>query len=292
MNTSTRAVIAVVAMSVLWGYGWVALKIGLLDAQPFDFNALRMGISAVALLALLRLSGRRVRPQRVPELMALGAVQTALLFTLSGWAVAIGTPGRVAFLVYTMPFFTLVFAWPLLGERVRRDQWLAIVFAGAGLVAIIQPWHLHGSMLSNLLALGGGATWALGAVMVKRLQQRATMDLLSMTTWQMVFGTVPLTLLAVFVPEAPIVWSPRFIGILFLITIVITAVGWLLWMYALDNLTAGTASLATLGAPPIAMLASYLQFGEQPEVVEAAGMALIVAGLLSLSMMAPRASTG
>jgi drug/metabolite transporter (DMT)-like permease len=275
-------------MSVLWGYGWVALKIGLLDAEPFKFTALRMSLSACCLLLILGLTGRPLPPRRVPELLGLALVQTSALFTLSTWAVAAGSPGRVAFLVYTMPFFTLLFAWPLLGERVRGWQWLSIALAGAGLAAIVQPWHLHGNMASNLLAVGAAVAWALGAIMVKRLQQREPMDLLSMTTWQMIFGSIPLLAFAWWVPEAPIVWSLRFVMMLLLITVVITALGWMLWMYALDKLTAGTASLATLAAPLIAMVASAMHFGERPSALEATGMGLMVMALLVLSVNAMR----
>ncbi|MGR8918131.1 MAG: DMT family transporter [Gammaproteobacteria bacterium] len=288
MNLPLRPLLALALMSLLWGYGWVALKIGLIDAEPFSFTALRMTLSGLTLLLILRLSGRRVRPERIPELVVLALVQTSALFTLSTWAVAEGTPGRVAFLVYTMPFFTLLFAWLLLGERVRGGQWLSIVLAAAGLLAIIQPWHLYGSMTSNLLALAAGSAWALGAVLVKRLQRRERMDLLSMTTWQMLFGAVPLVLVAWSAPEAPIVWSGRFMVMLLLIAVVITALGWMLWMYALSELSAGTASLATLAAPPIAMLASAFHFGERPNLVEAAGMVLIVLALLALSLNAMR----
>ena len=283
-----RPVIALLTMSILWGYGWTALKVGLLDAEPFKFTALRMSLGAICLLLMLPLTGRSFRPQRVPELIGLAAVQTSLLFTLSTWAVVEGSAGRVAFMVYTMPFFTLLFAWLILGERIRGLQWLAIALAGSGLLAIIQPWHFHGNMASNIFAIGAGITWAVGAIMVKRLQARAPMDLLSMTAWQMAFGCVPLIMFALLAPEGPIVWSPRFIGTLALISVVITAFGWMLWMYALDNLEAGTAGLATLAAPPVAMISSAIIFGEQPNTPEVVGMALIAGALLVLSVHAMR----
>ena len=41
-------------------------------------------------------------------------------------AVAGGGAGRAAVLVFTMPFWTMLLAWPVLGERVRGMQWLAV----------------------------------------------------------------------------------------------------------------------------------------------------------------------
>lgn len=286
MKSLNGPIIALIVMSILWGYGWTALKIGLLDAPPFKFTALRMSLSAVCLLLMLPLTGRKFLPTRVPELFGLALVQTSALFTLSTWAVNEGSAGRVAFMVYTMPFFTLLLAWPILGERVRGLQWVAIALAALGLAAIIQPWHMQGTLAANALAVGAGATWAIGAIMIKRLQSRQPMDLVSMTAWQMFFGSLPLLALSIWIPEAAIVWSPRFIATLALISIVITALGWMLWVYALDNLDAGVAGLATLAAPPIAMLTSAWQFGERPNLMETLGMGLIVCALLVLSFKA------
>lgn len=109
------------------------------------------------------------------------------------------------------------------------------------------------------------------------------MDLLRMTAWQMLIGSVPLIILALAVDEPAIVWSPRFIAILALMAVAITAFGWMLWMYALDNLDTGTAGLATLITPVIAMLSSHYTFGERPDPLELVGMGLITLALLSLS---------
>ena len=288
LNAPLRPMLALIIMSILWGSGWTALKIGLIDAPPFKFTALRMCVSALCLLALLPLTGRSFIPTRVSELVALALVQTSLLFTLSTLAIAYGSVGRIAFVVYTMPFFTLLFAWFLLGERVRGSQWIAIILAGGGLISIVQPWSIGATFLSNLLAVGAGATWAMGAVMVKRLQQRESMDLLSMTAWQMAIGSIPLLIISSRIPEAAIVWSPRFVAVLIFIAIFITALGWMLWVYALDNLEAGTASLATLASPLIAMMTSAIYFKERPSSVELTGMGLIFAALLVLSVRAMR----
>ncbi|MEM7467910.1 MAG: DMT family transporter [Pseudomonadota bacterium] len=291
MNHSPRPILALLTMSILWGYSWTILKMGLLDADPFTFTALRIGTGAGALLVILPLTGRPWRPTRIPELLRLGMVQSAALFTFSTWAIYHGNAGRVAFLTYTMPFFTLLMAWPILGERVKGLQWLAIFFAATGLVAIVQPWNLDNTPLSNALAIAAGAAWGLGAIMVKRMQNRAPMDLIAMTAWQMFFGLIPLIVAAVLTPNAYVEWTPRFIGVVLFIGVISTACGWLLWVYALNNLEAGTASLGTLLAPVIAMASSAYHFGERPNGVEYLGMGAIIAALLTLSFIAIRATT-
>ena len=289
LKFSGRPLIALMFMSILWGYSWTGMKIALLDCGPFTLVALRMTIAAACLLLILPLTGRKFWPTRIPELIRLGLVQTAGLMMLSTWAVAEGSPGRVAFLAYTMPFFTLALAWPLLGERIAGMQCVSCLLAASGLVVVVQPWNMTSGAFGTALAIGAGFAWAVSAVMVKQLQNRGAMDLVSMTAWQMVFGAVPILLLASQIPEAPIVWSHRFIVVLFAVSIVTSAFGWLLWLYVLNNMPAGTASMSTLAAPVIAVASSAFHTGERPALIEIFGMALITGALLVLSLSALRA---
>ena len=278
--------LALIIMTLLWGYGWTALKIGLIDAPPFLFSAVRMTLSAFFLLAVLYASGRPFLPKRIPELITLGLVQTSLLFTLSTCAVDQGTAGRIAFLVYTMPFFTLVLAWSILGEKIKGLQWIAIALAVLGLSAILQPWSLGENATGNLLGIAAGAVWAISVILIKRIQERQPMDLISMTAWQMTFGCIPLLGITIVIGEDPITWSTRFVTVLLLISIVITGFGWLLWVYALDKLEAGTASLITLASPIIAIGTSAIHLGETPTSIEAVGMLLITLALIVLGVHA------
>ena len=284
MNQRTRPLLALLGMSLIWGYGWTVLKFGLLDAEPFDFNAARMSLSTLCLFLLVLVTGRPLRPKRVPELIILGLGQTTLLFTFSTWAIDSGNVGRVAFLVYTMPLFTVVLAWPFLGERIHGFQWVSVFLATFGLILLVRPWENSGSWLGNTLSVGAGITWAVGAIMIKRFQKKEPMDLISMTAWQMAFGTIPLLFLAWYIPETPIVWSSRFIFMLAIISIAMTAAGWCLWIYALDRLDAGTASLGTLIAPIIAVVTAAIHFGELPLISDVFGMAAIATALLTLSL--------
>jgi len=48
-----------------------------------------------------------------------------------------GEAGKTAVLLYTMPFWVILLAWPILGERIRGLEWLAVILAFAGLVCIV-----------------------------------------------------------------------------------------------------------------------------------------------------------
>ncbi len=148
----------------------------------------------------------------------------------------------------------------------------------AGLLLVLSPWQLQGT-LSSVLAVCGAVCWAASAVVVKRLQAKRHVDLLSLTTWQMLFGSLPLVALALLLPQQGPEWTGVFVLTLAYNVILGNAVAWLLWLYGLRRLPAGAAGLGTLLTPVIGVVAAWLQLGERPDVWEAAGMALIVGAL-------------
>lgn len=277
---------AFAALCAVWGYSWVLLKLGLLDAGPFTFAALRAVLGAAALLTLLPLSGRRLLVGRWRELALLGLVNTTGLVGCSQWALVEGAANRTSILVYTMPFWTLAMAWPLLGERLRGLQWPAVAVAGAGLLCVLNPWTFTGSLASSLLALAAAWCWALGVILVKRMQARGPLDLLALTAWQMLFGGLLLGLLAVGADEAAVDWSLRFVLVLGVTALLSTGAGWFLWVYLLHRLPAGTASLMTLMVPVVAVASSSWQLGEHLAPGDLAGICAIVSGLALLALQA------
>ncbi len=191
----------------------------------------------------------------------------------------------MAVLTYTMPFWVMLLAWPLLGEKLRGLQWLAALASVAGLLCIVEPWHMHGSLLSNILAVVAGMCWALAVILAKQLHQQAPqMDLLSFTAWQMLIGSLPVVALALTVPAEPIQWTGYLVGATLYNVIACNALAWLLWLYALQHLPAGVASMVSLLTPVVGVLAAWLQLHEIPTALEMAGMLLIGAALTMLAL--------
>lgn len=276
--------LALIALSIIWGYSWIVMKVALRHAGVFDFSLLRVALGGLCLFIVLLFSGRPVLPPRGRwrEIFALGMVQTGAYIALSMWALKEGAVGRTAVLIFTMPFWTLVLARLFLHERLRRTQWLAVVLSAVGLAIIIQPRNLSGSLAGKLLAIAASIDWAVSSVMVKRLQARGRMELMCLNAWQFLFGALPLLVIAALVPAPPIDWSKEFILALAFSGIATTAMGWWLWLYILKHLPAGIASLCTLTIPVIALLSSSMQLGERPQPDEMIGMALIGLALLML----------
>ncbi len=283
-----RATIVMILLVILWGYSWITSKIGLDYASPVDVVALRTGLGILTLLVAIIWTRTSIRPQHWEALLWIGLIQTGAFLLLNTWALSEGGAGKTSVLVFTMPFWVLIFAWPLLHERISGLQWISVALALVGLAFVLEPWNMSTSLFSKTLAVLAGMCWAIGVVYAKRLHNRAKVDALSFTFWQMIVGMVPVLIALVLVERQPIVWSDTFIGVTLFNGILATGFGWLAWLYVLHRLPAGTTSLSALGIPVIAILSSWIQLGEQPGGSELIGMLLIGIALALLSYLSIR----
>jgi len=286
---SRRAAYAALAiLGCVWGLNWLVMKAALVHSHPLAFNVQRTWLATLVLFAVLIARRRHFWPHSWRAVAVTAFFQTAINFGATTMAVALGGAGRTSVLVYTMPFWTIVIAWPVLHERVRGLQAAAVVFAFAGLLLVVQPWSWSGDLTPKLWAVLSGFGWAAGTVSMKYFQRERGFDMLSFIAWQMLIGVVPLTVLPFAFDVPATQWSVLQVVYLVLVGVVATAGGFLLWMKILRWLPAGTASLNMFAVPVIALVASMVVYGERLTDVEWLGIALIAAGLTLIALQAVR----
>lgn len=276
---------ALLLLAIIWGYNWVIMKKSLQFMGPFDFSAIRMLFGGLVILLFMLFSGMSLRPRDLGMTILLGLFQTSAGTGLVLWALVSGGAGKTAILVYTMPFWILVFAWPILSEKIRGLNWLPVALAFAGMFLLLEPWSLKSTLMSEFLAVLSGATWAVGAIIIKLMQKRPGFDIVSVTAWQLVYGSVPLIIAAWLVPQQPPQWTPYLIMAVFYNVILVCAFAFLLWTFLMHRLPAGVAGMATLAVPVLGISASMAELGERPDAWEALGMALVIAALALLLLL-------
>ncbi len=281
-----KAVLALAVLGIIWGYNWVAMKQAMIDSGPLDFSAFRFGIGALTLVPVMLFL--KV-PFRIPRgewrtvawlsffLVAnFGFVMTALIG---------GGAGKISVLVYTMPFWGLVLARFVLHEHLKRWQWWTVGLAFAGLVVLIDPLHQQGHVVSNVLAVVAGLFWAASVVIVKEMQRRESVPMITLTFWQISIGAIGFLLAGLMFPQRTIAWTPLLIWCIFYSAVISTSVAWLLFYYALKRMPAGLAGLSTLATPVVGVVLAWAILGERPNSIEATGMALIGSALAMLAVV-------
>jgi len=286
VQSERGAYIALVVLTVAWGTNWIAMKQAMTSAHPVAYNIERTWTAIVVLFAVLVLRRRPLLPESWMAVAVTGFFQTTVNMGSTTMAVADGGAGRAAVLVFTMPFWTVLLAWPVLGERVRGMQWVAIALALAGLVLVVEPWHWEGEWKPKAWAILSGFGWACGTIAMKHFQRNRNYDMLNFIAWQMLLGVLPLSLLPLLLPLPETRWSLSYAALLFWTGAIASGFGFVLWVGVLRFLSAGTASLNMLAIPVIALLSSMAVFDEKLSRSEWTGIACIGAGLFVISFRA------
>lgn len=285
MNARISSLGGFALLVLVWAYNWIVSKNALAYVGAFDFAAYRSLVGAATLFVVMLFSKRMAPLPPFGPTLLLGMLQTTGFTLLMTLALVSGGAGKVAVLAFTMPFWTLLWARVFLAEQIVGGQWLAIALAALGLLAILDPLHLHGSMLSKGLAISAGISWAAATVYAKKLRSRIQFDVLTLTGWQMALGTIPLWVACWMVPQRPLQPEPYFWFSLLYSGVLASGLGWLMWMRLLQHLSAGTASLNALAIPAVAVLAAWLEHGERPAQHELLGMLLVALALVLLSYL-------
>lgn len=272
---------------LLWGMSWIAMKSLASLIGPFDLVVARYAIGYLVLLAYLLVTRQPLRFPPFWLTVGIALFQATALQCFAQFALITGGAGQVVMLAYTMPFWAVLFAWLLLGERPTRHHAVAFVLAALGLLAVIAPWKGMGTLLSSLLALAGGVCWGFGMVLAKMLFLRHKVNVLTVTTWQMLLGALFAVPFAVFWPQMPVRWgSELYLGLLYM-GVVASALGWALWMFVVRRVSATVAGMSSLGVPVLTVIFAWLLLGERPGLDELVGIVLIMAGLVAVSLAPP-----
>ncbi len=278
-----RAILALILMSFIWGYNWVLVKEAMRYAPPFDFSAIRTIGGGILLLGVLAWQGRPLRPQNISMTFLVGITCTTCSVGFATWALVEGGAGKMAILVYAMPFWLILMAWPFLGERPHGGQWLAMILALAGLVFLVEPWAYRGDLFPSMLAVLSGFSWAVSSVLAKRMDRKGDLDVVSLSAWQALFGGLCLAAIGLIVPSEPIRWTPWITVIMVYNVVLTSAVAILMWFYALKVLPAGVAGLGSLATPVLGLFFAHVVLNERLSFWESWGGVLILSALAVLT---------
>jgi len=228
-----KPILALAVMSIVWGYNWVVMKEALRFCDPFVFAAIRVFPAAICLFGILLLTRKDWHPRQVKWTVILGLLSTTLGLGLPLWALVSGGAGKTAVLLYTMPFWVILLAWPILGERIKGPEWLAVILAFTGLALIVAEDAVGTNLWASILAVVSGIAWAGSAIITRIMRREPDFDVVSVTTWQMIYGVVPLIIISILVPSSPIQWTLVFGAALLYNVLFGSVIAFLLWFYIL-----------------------------------------------------------
>jgi len=281
-----------VVLALLWGLNWPAVRIALSALPPWTLRGAGLACGAILLLAIAKALGRSLRaaPGMAPRIAIAGVLNIAVFNVATAFAQLNTSTSRAAVLTFTMPIWTALFAWLLLGERIDRRKAIALACGSAGIALLAWPVFAAGGSPRGLVyPLVAALGWAAGTVYLK-LRPIAG-DRIVATGWQLAVGAACAGIGLLASGETPRLarFDAQVAGALAFHVLLATALAYLLWFRMLERTSASTSALTTLMIPVVGVLGAMMLVGDRPGALDLAGFAAVLAAaaLILLPARAP-----
>ncbi|MEF8826799.1 MAG: EamA family transporter [Halapricum sp.] len=289
-----RNLLLFVTLSAIWGSAFVAIKAGLADIPPVLFAAIRYDIAGVLVLGYAAFAVDQWRPRGRTDWAAV-AVGAVLLIAGYHALLFVGEQGTTsaaaAVLVSLSPVLTTGFARLFLPEERLTTIGIAGLLLGLiGVIVLVRPDPanlLSRDVVSSALVFGAALSFALGSVLTRWLD--AGLPIETMEAWSMVGGALLMHLLALALPGeslATVSWTPRAFVSLGYLSLVASAVGFLLYFDLLDRLGPVEINLVSYLAPVVAAVVGFAFLGEVIDAATGVGFLFILSGFVLLKRRA------
>jgi len=275
---SVKDFIIAVSIMFIWGVNFSVIKLGLNSLDPFMLSALRFLLCAVPLVFF-------IPKPNVPFkfIIVYGLFFGVGLWGLVSLGIYYGISAGVASLVLQMgAFFTVIFAYFTLGEKIDASKKLGILLAFAGIGLILSVTDGTVTILGIVLILLAALFMAATNIIVKKAQ---TKQIFSFFVWSSLFSPIPLFILAFFT-QGEMVFINFFdsldnnaiFSILFQVYPT-SLLGYWVWNSMLNKYPASSVAPLGLLVPIFGLMGSYLIFDEHIGIMKVLACTLIIAGL-------------
>jgi drug/metabolite transporter (DMT)-like permease len=280
-----RQLLALVALTLMWGINWPMMKYSLRELSPLYFRALTMSCGALFLYSWYRARGLRMLPQGTEwkTVVSIGIPNMLGWHTFSILGVKELASGRAAILGFTMPVWTVLIGVLFLGERLtRRVAFAAVaVLVAIALLTSGEFTALSGRPLGIVWMEIAAVCWAIGTLMVRRAH--LTLPVETLTIWMMILTAACLWVIA-FVSEPWPSWQftagmwaslayGAFINYGFAQT---------LWSGLARHLPPATSAMSIMAIPLIGTLSATLIVGEWPHWQDYVAVAFVMAAIAAV----------
>ncbi len=198
MTISRQQITLLIILTLVWGFNWPMLKLGVSQFPPLSFRSLSMwlGLPFLGLVLYFKKVSFKIPMADWRELFILAITNMLVWHVLIILAVQNLSSGRSAILGYTMPIFSALIGVLWFGASMRWRAWAGVGCAGLGVVLLL--WHefsaISGKPLGVLLGLVAAAFWGLGTQQIRHT--RIQVPTLAIVFWMTCMSTLLMSFLA------------------------------------------------------------------------------------------------
>lgn len=272
-------------MATIWGVNFSVVKYGLRFMEPLAFNAVRVVLAAVSLLAIARARGLALPPRRqLWGLLALGVLGHGVYQALFVEGMARTRAGEASLVMAGTPVLIAMLGRLRGIERLHARGYAGIALSIAGIALVMRGTAARApgdaSLAGDLLILTASASWATYTVLLKPYTHHV--DGVQVSALTLLGGALPLCLFSlpaiartdwVALPLAA--WGSILYGAGFALVI-----AYLIWYRGIRLIGPTRTSMFSNLQPIIAVLFAWIALGEVPTATQGIGATAVLTGLL------------
>jgi drug/metabolite transporter (DMT)-like permease len=281
---SKGSLIRLGALAVLWGSGFLFIKVALEGMSPIQIVLGRLIAAAVVMVGVITYRREHLPRRLLPwaHLAVMAVVTNIAPYFLFAWAELHITSSLAGVLNATTPLFTLLLAVSTYTERLTASRLAGLTLGFLGVVILAAPWQ-DGALGSSLFGIGAAllasACYAASYVYARRFLSDGVLSPLVLSSSQMIAGAILLTLLSPAVARQPVTLTANVIASVIVLGVLGTGIAYVLNYRLIADEGATAASTVTYLLPIVAVILGVLVLSEPLSWNLALGGMVILVGV-------------
>ena len=282
MNQKLLGYLYVIITMSAWGSTYVVSKFILGSVPPFTLLLLRYIVAAIVLYIIMIKKGlSKVEPQDYKYIFFIGFVGYFIGVGAQFIGTQLSNASMASLINSTNPIFIVLFAVPILKEKITTTKMISIIAALIGAYIIIGGVQGSSILIGIVACIIAVSMWSLMSVVSKRATEKY--NALTVTTYSIIVAicfTLPVSMYELFtIPDIKLLEPAVILSVLYL-GVVCTAIAFVLWSKSLSMMEAGICSLFYPVQPMVSVLLGWIFLKEKMNLSFFIGAVLIIAGVM------------
>jgi drug/metabolite transporter (DMT)-like permease len=302
MTKRHKALGAIIACVLFWGFSFISIKVAIAVFPPMTLGLFRFVLALIFLFFIKRRFApkEKLKARDIPLLLGAGITGVTLYFFCENNGVSRVTASEASIITGAIPVLTMAAEWagarlfrPPPGlkppPRVGGSRWIGAAISMAGVWLVAGAAFAVSGSLSGYVYMGGAAlSWVAYCFLTRPLfTRRAGLSNASIVFWQSAFGALGFLPFAIAEypqwgrPDLPVLFHLLFLGIF------CSALGYWLYAFSLEVLGVSVSSVFINFIPVVTVAGGFFLLGERLSPLQWLGAILVLAGVY-LTMGEPK----
>jgi drug/metabolite transporter (DMT)-like permease len=269
--------VELIVLGAIWGASFLFMRVAAREFGPLALVEVRLVLGAIVLLPLLWRARAQFSASQMWRLAGIGAINSAIPFSLFAWAAQRAPAGIGAITNATAVMFTALVAFAFYGESISKRRGIGL-FAGFIGVAVLASGKTAGGSVWGAALAGtfAASLYGIGGNLIRRHLAGIPAGAVAAAT--LLCASLLLAPFAIaYWPDTPI--APRAWASAVLLGVLCTGIAYLIYYRLIYRIGAPRAATVTYIVPLFGVVWAWIVLGEQLTLSMAVAGALILGGV-------------